>query len=124
MADGRSKINDRDRVLSLLMFYLKKGDSEKQNFFTIATTAFSIALILLTVILIVNRLTNNGIFEKYLFTFVSVIIMGFLIYVIIENRWYLNRIEKNKEKLRCQLERYKIDDESEALIKIAFDEKN
>ena len=123
MTDGRSKINDKDRVLSLLMFYLKKGDSEKQNFFTIATTAFSIALILLTVILTVNQF-NNGIFKKYLFTFVSIIIMVFLIYVIIENRWYLNRIEKNKEKLRYLLEKYEIDEESEALIKIAFDETN
>ena len=106
------------------MFYLKKGDSEKQNFLAIATTVLSMSLMLLTLILIVNQLINNEIFKYYLFISVAIIIMGFLIYIIIENRLHMNRIEKTKEKLRGQLEKYKIDEESEALIKIAFDEKN
>ena len=53
MASKKDKITDKERVLSLLMFYLEKGDSEAQKFLIILNAGLSIGLLLLTLALLV-----------------------------------------------------------------------
>ena len=122
MADEKSKINDKDRVISLLMFYLEKSNSEAQKISTILITVLSIGLLLLTFALLVIAFFRN--YGVILVIVIGIIIIWFLGALLIKSKEYNYRMEKNKNELRYQLNKYEIDEESKTLIDIAFDETN
>ena len=121
MASKKDKITDKERVLSLLMFYLEKGDSEAQKFLIILNAGLSIGLLLLTLALLVIVFFGN--YEICLVSGIGIIIIAFLCCLYIQSKKYNDRMEKNKKELIDQLKKYEIDEESKTFIEIAFDGK-
>ena len=122
VADERSKINDKDRVLSLLNFFLVYTSLKEHQLFDFAAYILTAGLLFLTASLIFIELGYH----------LTAILLGILAAVILFLGLLLDSIRNadiNKEKRGARgnmekvLSKYEIDEESKTLMEIIFSQK-
>ena len=123
MADERSKINNRDRVLSLLNLFLLYTSLKEQQLFDFATYILTAGLLFLTASLIFIELKLVSAALLLALPAVSLLLFG-LYHDFKTTKSIKEEKKRVREKMEKVLGRYEIDEESKALIEIIFSQKS
>ena len=123
MADEKSKINDKERVLSLLNLFLVYTSLKEQQLFDFATYILAAGLLFLTASLIFIELKLVSV--ALLLALLAVFLLSFGLYLDFKTTKSIKEEKKSmREKMEKVLSRYEIDEESKALIEIIFRQKS
>ena len=123
MADGRSKINDRDRVLSLLNLFLVYTSLKEQQLFDFATYILTAGLLFLTASLIFIEFGLR--LAAISLSIPATLILFFGILLDLKRNADINKEKREaREQIKKVLSKYERDEESKALIEIIFSQKS
>lgn len=119
MAGKKNKINDKERVLSLLNFFLVHVSLEKQHSFDYAIFVLTAGLVFLTTSLIFLELKLELL--ALLLAFFAALFLAFGVTTdLIRGRQISKEYMSTREKIEEILCKYDLDEESKALKDIAL----
>lgn len=123
VVDKKSKINDKDRVLSLLNFFLVYTSLKEQQLFDFATYILTAGLLFLTASLIFIELGLR--LAAILLGIPAALILFFGILLDLKRNADINKENREtRERIKKVLSKYEKDEESKALIEIIFSQKS
>ena len=123
MVDKKSKINDKDRVLSLLNFFLVYTSLKEQQLFDFATYILTVGLLFLTASLIFIELGHHLAAISLGITAALILFSG--IFLDLKRNADISKENRyTREHIKKVLSKYERDEESKALIEIIFSQKS